>query len=355
MGYAFQQITRSPNRYGLASLLFVAAIVVNVLLPMQAFAAQLTDRSLTLGTSAAGASTTYTFDFTTATADTFQSFEAQLCDAPSGACSTLGTTTSSTLDSVSGLPGTWAVNNGTAGSLRATVTSGASGVGSSTITQFVFGSVTNSSTANQTVYARIVLFSDTAWATPVDDGVVAASTSEQITLSGSMNESLLFCVGTSITAGCGTISGNSIDFGTFSSGATSFDESVMAASTNAAGGYSVTVNGSTLTCSGCSGTPTISALGSPTGPVTGNSQFGLNLVANATPTVGSDPSGGSGAAATDYDTADDYKFATGNVVAESTGVSAETVYTVSYIVNVPGNLPAGLYDTTLTYICTSTF
>lgn len=39
----------------------------------------------------------------------------------------------------------------------------------------------------------------------------------------------------------------------------------------------------------------------------------------------------------------------------SVGTGSGQIFTVSYIVNVPGSQPAGNYTTTLTYICTPTF
>ena len=64
-----------------------------------------------------------------------------------------------------------------------------------------------------------------------------------------------------------------------------------------------------------------------------------------------------------YNTVDSFSFNSGATVANSEngnapGVGSPTnaqIFTVSYIVNVPGNQPAGTYSTTLTYICTPTF
>jgi hypothetical protein len=139
----------------------------------------------------------------------------------------------------------------------------------------------------------------------------------------------------------------------------------MAASTNAGFGYSITVNGATLT----SGSNTISAMGSATTGVHGLSQFGMNLVANttttSTPAVGSNvaPTANGtnykGEAVSPYDTPDTFKFVTGNIIADSAnggaGGTDAQIFTASYIVNVPGSQPAGTYTTTLTYICTPTF
>ncbi|MBI5357470.1 hypothetical protein HZB74_01335 [Candidatus Saccharibacteria bacterium] len=239
--------------------------------------------------------------------------------------------------------------------LRGSAT-GASSTTSGTARQITFGAVTNPTATNTTYYARVTLYSDTGWATPVDTGTVAASTATQITLSGTMDESLVFCTGTSITGtNCGTVSGSSVNFGTFSSTSTSSGTSVMAASTNGTSGYSITVNGSTLTCS-CAGSPTIAALGSQTASSTGTAQFGANLRDNATPNVGADPSGsGSGTYTANYGTADQYRFVTGDSVASASGATNANTFTASYIVNVPGSQAAGSYTATMTYIATATF
>jgi hypothetical protein len=63
--------------------------------------------------------------------------------------------------------------------------------------------------------------------------------------------------------------------------------------------------------------------------------------------------------AANYGTVDNFEFNSGDTVANSgngglAGTDAQ-IFTVSYIVNVPGSQPAGTYTTTLTYICTPTF
>ena len=172
-----------------------------------------------------------------------------------------------------------------------------------------------------------------------------------------MDESLVFCTGTSITGqNCGTVAGSSVNFGTFDTLNAKTGTSVMAASTNGASGYSITVNGSTLTCS-CAGSPTIAAMsGSTNTSDPGTAEFGLNLRANATPTVGSDVSGsGSGTYGGDYGDPDEFKFATGESVATAGGATNANTFTISYIVNVPGAQAAGTYTATMTYIATATF
>ncbi len=340
-----------------AVFMLIAATAQTLLVPSSVSAAQITTRKVTLSNSAPSGTSSYTFDFTTATTATFQSFSAEICTTASGTCTAPGglSTTSSTLTS-STLSGTWTVSNATAGSLRGSA-SGASSTASSSAGQIVFDNVTNPSATNTAFYARITLYSDNAWATAVDTGVVAASTATQIMLSGTMDETLVFCTGISITGtNCGTITGNSVDFGTFSSTSASSGTSVMAASTNSGAGYAITINGSTLTCGSCAGSPSIAALSSQTASSNGTAQFGANLRANTTPSVGTDPTGsGSGSYTANYGTANQYRFVTGDSVATVANATDANTYTVSYIVNVPGSQPAGTYTAIMTYIATATF
>ena len=118
-----------------------------------------------------------------------------------------------------------------------------------------------------------------------------------------------------------------------------------------------------------SGSNTITTMSSATTSTKGIGQFGLNLVANTVATstvaVGIDPAptpDGTtyrGQPTTDYATPDTFKFVSGNTVAASDngalGPTDAQIFTVSYIVNVPGNQPAGNYTTTMTYICTPTY
>jgi hypothetical protein len=103
--------------------------------------------------------------------------------------------------------------------------------------------------------------------------------------------------------------------------------------------------------------------------VRGTSQFGMNLKLNTTATstvaVGAEVTAAAngtslrGQAITGYNTADTFKFTTGDPVANSAnggaGPTNAQIYTVSYIANVAGNQASGLYTSTLTYICTATF
>lgn len=307
-------------------------------------AAQITARKLTLGSSVASAQTTYTLNFTLPSATVVQSAEAVICTTASGACTTPSgfTVTGATLASQPtnlGDASGWTVNTSTAGALRL-VKSGNVAAPSGAVT-VVFGNVTNPSATNATFFARIATYSDAAWTTGIDTGTVAASTAGQITVTASVDETLTFTLA-SATVALGTLTPSSTGSGTSS----------MTASTNGTTGYAITVNGSTLT----SGANTIAALAAQTASTQNSPQFGINLVSNTVPSVGSNVSGsGTGAAAGTYGTTNQYRFVTGDTVASAGAATNANTYTVSYIANVPGNQPAGSYSTTLTYIATATF
>jgi hypothetical protein len=225
---------------------------------------------------------------------------------------------------------------------------------------------------NCTFFVRLSTYASTnATGSPIDTGVVSASIAQQISLTGQMPESLIFCTGGAVTAvssipDCSTATSGAVSFNQlFSPTDTATAISQMAASTNAGAGYAITVNGVTLT----SGSNTITAMSAATTGTHGLSQFGMNLVANtlstSNPIVGSNVAPAAngtnykGQAVAPYNTPDTFKFVTGNIIADSynggAGGTDAQIFTISYIVNVPGSQPAGTYTSTLTYICTPTF
>ena len=152
-----------------------------------------------------------------------------------------------------------------------------------------------------------------------------------------------------------SISANTVNFGTLSSSAsryantstgsaTEVEAHTISASTNAGGGYTITVNGNTLT----SGANTIDAIGSTnTAPSVGSKQFGLR--ANVT--------SGTGSVTAPY-AASGFALDTGSMpsqVASGTGDSSTTIYSVRYLGNITTLTPAGSYSSNLNYVVTATF
>lgn len=363
-------------RVTLAIAILFGATVIPVIQSQTSYAAQLTARSLTLqagasdGGSKPGGVVNHYFQFTIPGGGNVGSIQFLYCTTAGGSC-TMPTglvTTSATLTGQTGAAGFTMVNttNGSPYITRAPASVTAQAA------TYTLSQITNPTTTNTAFYVRIATFitTDTTGGS-TDLGVVAASTATQIVLSGTMPESLIFCSGATITktAGipdCSTASAGTVSFNQlFSPADTATASSQFSASTNAGSGYAITVNGPTLT----SGGNTIIAMGASTTSAHGVSQFGMNLklntVATSTVPIGAevDPvSNGTnlrGQALAGYNTVDNFKYASGDSIADSAnggaGGTDAQIFTASYIVNVPGSQPAGTYTTTLTYICTPTF
>ncbi len=109
-------------------------------------------------------------------------------------------------------------------------------------------------------------------------------------------------------------------------------------------------------------TDQITPLASPAASTVGTEQFGINLVANTNPaTFGADPQQvpdntfSFGTAATGYDTADQYKYNKGDVIAQSTASSSVTIYTLSYLFNISATTVAGGYAFNHVIVVTGTY
>jgi hypothetical protein len=220
---------------------------------------------------------------------------------------------------------------------------------------YTFNNIVNSTTTTESFSARLSDYASTnANGTLIDLGSVISEIQTPITLETQVPPILDFCLAQQVTADCAMADGgNYSDMGDLSSGLTLSASSQMAAGTNATNGYVITANGPTMTA----GLNTIAALKNPAPSNPGTNQFGINLVENTTPDIGSDPDG----AATNtilgpnYEIPNEFVYNSGDVVAESIGVSLIRRFTVSYIVNSAANLPAGVYTTTLTFICSGRF
>ena len=105
----------------------------------------------------------------------------------------------------------------------------------------------------------------------------------------------------------------------------------------------------------------LEAASQPSASSPGKEQFGLNLVTNTEPPVGKDPiqvpsSGFSfGEVTDDYQTANRFKYVSGDVVALSRRESGQTEYTLSMILNVSGNTPAGHYASDFSIVVVPVF
>ncbi len=381
---------KTPRQLFIRGAFVTAAVAALVLqaLPLQTVsAAQIVDRRLTLeAVGSVGGSTpngvvnhfyeftlpggsdvgSIKFEYCTTAAD---STEVPACVGPTG----LNASTS-TLSAQNGATGFTNLTSLSNNALYISRVSAAS-VPANQAASYRLSGVTNPTAPNETFFVRISTYNSTDTSgSPIDSGTVTAATAEPIDLTGTMPESLVFCTGETVSLNvsnvpdCSTATPGDITFNKlFSPTDTATANSQMAASTNAGAGYAITVNGPTMT----SGSNTITAVGTADTSRKGVSQFGLNLVANTTASSASFPGDSAdvapaanatnyrGQAAPNYDTADTFKYTSGEVVANSAnggaGGTDAQIFTASYIVNVPGSQPAGTYTTTLTYICTPTF
>lgn len=195
----------------------------------QAEADTLSSRSVTLSTSQADVTgVTYSFAFTTTATFDIQSIVFQFCNTPLGTCVLPGTDSTpaatETLDAAhvtASLPGSHFTGTTADGFAENTTgdagdcdeSDGGSGVAtmycvSRTQTTdeiagaktFTISNITNPIIAqtptaknNEQVYVRISLYSDTGWTTLTDDGIVAAAIVNQLTVTGRVQERLVFC------------------------------------------------------------------------------------------------------------------------------------------------------------------
>lgn len=324
-----------------ASLAAAFGLIAASVPAFPASAAQLTSRSLTLGSSAASAVTTNKYDFTIPASTSVGSIRFQYCTSASGTCTVPAglTTTAATLAAQSGATGFTIVNTTNGAPYITRTASAASGAVSYTL-----GNVTNPSATNTTFYVRVATYAsiDTTGGI-TDSGTVASSTANQITVSASVDETLVFCTGTSgiTTTSCAGATGNTLNLGALSTGAATTGTSQIGASTNAGSGYSVTVAGNTLT----SGVYTITANTAGAASTPGTEQFGLNLA-----TTGA----GAGVVGTGY-SGTNYRFDPSAAVASAAGPTGFNLYTVTNLANIAASTEAGSYATTLTYVATATF
>jgi hypothetical protein len=180
-----------------------------------------------------------------------------------------------------------------------------------------------------------------------DTGSVTSSilTDDQVVVTALVSQSITF-----------SISDNTIGFGTLLSGGPRFatgdtlgqgtetEANNIVVGTNASNGYTLGVNGTTLT----SGANTITAIGSSnTASVPGTEQFGIRATAT----------GGTGTVAVPY-AASGFALDTAafpDQLASATGATNSTTYSMRYIANITANTEAGSYGATLTYTATPNF
>ncbi|MCA9327196.1 hypothetical protein KDA14_01585 [Candidatus Saccharibacteria bacterium] len=159
--------------------------------------------------------------------------------------------------------------------------------------------------------------------------------------------------------GVAIVGSPAVDLGVLDVSSTKSGSAQFKVSAYLSDGYVVQINGTSPTNSGHALTPMAGAA-----VATNTEQFGMNLVANTSPSVGADPVQdpnypaqpfGFGDAETGYDTADIFKFNSGDVIASSAQSTSYTVYTISYVANITSITPGGTYIAQQSVVATATF
>lgn len=220
---------------------------------------------------------------------------------------------------------------------------------------YTFDNIVNPTDTTHSFSIRLSDYPTTDASGPlINLGSIVSQVTNSIEIDTQVPPILIFCVAQQVSQDCSQeFGGNNTDLGDLFPEITAATSSQMAVGTNASNGFVITVNGPTVEA----GTHIIPALTTPTVSAAGNNQFGINLVENSDPVVGSDPDGAftNAVVMPNYDTPNEFMYKDGDVVAEAPGVSLVRRFTVSYIINNAPNLHPGVYTTTITYICSGRF
>lgn len=356
-----QKVTSAskPRGYRLMVVAALGLLIAGNILwfaQQRAEAVRFINRSLYINSSVAGETTFYTVTFTYPTNSSVGSVRMLFCteaipylpcDPPEGL-----DLSGAVLSTQTGATG-FTLSNQTANSLVISRPPIPTGI---TESKYTFTNVVNP-TSIGTFYVRLNSYASTdASGAFIDFGSVASSINNQVGIDTQVPPILIFCVGRQIpTYDCADAEGpNFEDFGLPNLDETSYTSSQMLAFTNARGGYAISVIGRGLT-SGIYEIPVIDD--EPQESLPGKGQFGINLATNNNPSIGGDPVGPATNIALnpDYTIPDKFLIRQGDTLAVSDWVTRYKKYTVSYIINTPPDQHPGVYNTTVTFICTGNF
>ena len=229
-------IRDSYNRLAVLLLTLLMASLPGIVFNDAAFAAQVTSRSLLIGSAQAGVTTNYTFGFTPASTTQIQSIKILSCTTP------LGTCTAPSGINLSGGTITQSGFQGATSFTKDTSTAGCTTVDVLCVTRIdnnnqtaTAHSITDTGAINQdasncsaapncTFFERIVTFTDAAYTTQVDYGTVASTTTQIFTVNAAIQEQLAFCIGSTVVdnaissvSTCSSITGTSLNLGVLNS------------------------------------------------------------------------------------------------------------------------------------------
>lgn len=333
----------------------LAIIVINTVTDRTS--AYLERRSVAVGSSLPSTVTSHVFTFDLLGSPTLGSIAFEYCSnspivelactPPSGLDSS-----SASLTAQSGVIG-FTVHPNTALSTNRIVLSRTPSVVSAGTLRYAFNGITNPDGSSPTVYVRMTTYSSTDGTGLFDDsGAVSFSIQNPLTVTVYVPPYLAMCSGVTVAVDCSATNGSTVDLGELSKTNPTTGTTQFAVATNSINGYVASIQGSTMTA----GNRVIAALPAPTTSQVGVSQFGINLRANSSPSVGQNVTGaGTGVVATSYNTPNLFGFNDGDTLATSSLPTDWNRYTISYMVNIGSSQQAGRYATTMTVIATTTF
>ncbi len=149
-----------------------------------------------------------------------------------------------------------------------------------------------------------------------------------------------------------------INLGVLSTGTTATANGTFSVRAWQAGGYTVT----TASTPPKNGTYTMAAPATPTASAVGTEQFGINLVANTSPTTfGAAPQQvpnstfSFGVAEPGYNTTNLYKYVKDDIIARANSSTSITTYTISYIFNIKPSTAGGTFTFNHILVATGTY
>lgn len=347
-------MTKRYNRARLVftSLILAIALTSVYLLPVRA--ANLLNKSVSLGDNKASAVTDHKFQFYIATSTSVGSIVFEYCDTPlfEDVCNAPSGLDASgaVLSSQSGETGFSIHPNTVSNRIVITHTPSVTNIGT---VMYDFSNIVNPNIPNKTTYVRLSTYPTIDGTGAYQDkGVVAFSINPSLGVNVYIPPYLAFCTAITVGLHCESSGGLNRDLGVLRSTQTSSTTTQFAGATNDNTGYTVSVLGTTMT----SGNNAISNLSSPNLAITGTEQFGINLKDNSRPNVGHEREGsGSLTPTAAYGGKDVYKFNSGDTISSTGSASDYNRMTVSYIVNIAPQQPLGTYSTTLTYVAVASF
>ena len=317
---------------------------------------RLTDRTLLMQSNEPGATTSYTISFNYMTPSPIGSIDMLFCNnpIPDEPCVTPTglDITGATLSSQAGETG-YSISTHTANHI--VLSRLPSPVATGTAASYTLSNIVNPTDTSQAFSIRLRTHAAaTTGGAHVDFGSVRGQVGSGVTIETQVPPMLIFCVAEEVQDNCaGTNDNYYKDMGELTNDQTLVAKSQMAVGTNASGGFAITVYGTPP----AAGTSVIDTPTTPTASQPGTNQFGINLVQNTLPAIGSDPEGiwANAQPTGDYGQPNKYKYASGDVVASSPNVSLMKKFTVSYILNSSPSLRAGVYTTTINYVASGQF